>query len=375
MKFDVKKMIRKECLGFQPYVAGKPVETIQRELGLKRVFKLASNENPLGPSRYAVAAVKEAAKQVFFYPDSNFWKFRQAVAEKFGVKPSNVLAGCGSDEIIEIIGRMFFKPGDEVVVSEHAFVRYRMSGELMGATVVPVPMEDFKHDLKAMLAAVTPRTKAVFIANPNNPTGTYNTKAEVEEFLAGLDRKFAENPPVVVMDEAYYEYARLEKDYPETVKYLRQYPNLIILRTFSKIYGLAGLRVGYGFTSEGVADYFDRVRPPFNLNLVAQAAAIASLKDKSQVTRSAKLAKDGKKYLYAELRKLDLPFVKTATNFVLVDLEPLKGSDVFKALLRKGIIVRAMDEYDYPFHIRVTIGKPEENRLFIKALSEIIREK
>jgi len=372
MKFDIKKMIRKECSGFQPYVAGRPVETIKRELGLKNVYKLASNENPLGPSKLAKAAVRKAAEKMFFYPDSNSWELRKAISEKFKVKPENVIAGCGSDEIIEILGRLFFNPGDEVVVSQHAFIRYKMSGDLMGAKVVEVPMDAFLHDLDAMLAAVTPRTKAVFIANPNNPTGTYNTKSEVDVFLKGIASRFPVNPPIVVFDEAYYEFAREEKDYPESLDYLKRYPNLIILRTFSKIYGLAGLRIGYGFANEAVADYFDRVRPPFNVNLVAQAAAVASLADVSQVTRSVKLVKQGKKYLYAELKKLDIPYVETAGNFILVGVEPHKGEDVFKSLLKKGLIVRAMDEYDLPFHVRVSIGKPAENRLFIKALKDIM---
>jgi histidinol-phosphate aminotransferase len=372
MKFDIKKMIRKECAGFQPYVAGKPVETVKRELGLKKVYKLASNENPLGPSRLAKAAVRKAAEKIFSYPDSNCWELRKAISKKFNVKPENVIAGCGSDEIIEIIGRLFFNPGDEVVVSKHAFIRYKMSGDLMGAKVVEVPMDGFQHDLPAMLAAVTQKTKAVFIANPNNPTGTYNTNDEVKAFLKGIDSKFRGNPPLVVFDEAYYEFAREEKDYPESLSYLKSYPNLIILRTFSKIYGLAGLRVGYGFANEAVADYFDRVRPPFNVNLVAQAAAVASLADVSQVTRSVKLVKQGKKYLYAELGKLDIPYVETAGNFVLVGVEPFRGSDVFKRLLKKGLIVRAMDEYDFPFHVRVSVGLPAENKLLIKALKEIM---
>jgi histidinol-phosphate aminotransferase len=372
MKFDIKKLIRKECAGFQSYVAGRPVETIKRELGLRKVYKLASNENPLGPSKLAKAAVRKAAEKIFFYPDSSCWELRKAISKKFKVSPANVMVGCGSDEIIEILGRMFFNPGDEIVVSEHVFIRYKMSGKLMGAKVAEVPMDGFQHDLKAMLAAVTQKTKAVFVANPNNPTGTYNTKDEVEAFLKGIDSKFGENPPIVVFDEAYYEFAREEKGYPESIEYLARYPNLVILRTFSKIYGLAGLRVGYGFANEAVADYFDRVRPPFNVNLVAQAAAVASLADASQVKKSVNLVKQGKRYLYAELRKLDIPYVETAGNFVLVGVEPLKGDDVFKRLLKKGLIVRAMDEYDFPFHVRVSIGLPEENRLFIKALKEVM---
>ncbi|MFH1367535.1 MAG: histidinol-phosphate transaminase [Elusimicrobiota bacterium] len=372
MKFDIKKMIRPAVRGFMPYVAGRPIETIKRELGLKKVYKLASNENPLGPSRMAVNAVKKAASRIFFYPDSNFWELRQAIAKKFGLKTENVMIGSGSDELIEILAKVFFKPEDEIVVSDHAFIRYKMAGDLLGCKTVTVPMTDYTHDLDAMLAAVTNRTKAVFIANPNNPTGTYNTAAEFKRFIEGLAAKPLDNLPLVVMDEAYYEYAKVQKEYPETLGYLAKYPNLVILRTFSKIYGLAGLRAGYGFSSREVVDYVDRVRPPFNVNLVAQAAAEASLKDPKQVSRSVKLVEKEKKYLYSELRKLQVPYVPTAGNFVLIEVEPLKGEDVFRKLLQKGIIVRAMGEYDFPCHIRVSIGLHAENVLFMKALKEII---
>lgn len=372
MKFDVKKMIRRQCAGFQPYVAGRPIETIKRELGLKYVYKLASNENPLGPSPVAVNAIRKAAQNVYFYPDSNSFDLRQALAKKFKVKPESVMFGSGSDELIEVIAKLFFTPDDEVVVSDHAFIRYKMAADLLGSKTVTVPMKDYTHDLEAMLAAVNNRTKAIFIANPNNPTGTYNTSAEFVRFMEGLAAKPLDNTPLVIMDEAYYEYARVLKDYPETLKYLSKYPNLVILRTFSKIYGLAGLRVGYGFASPEVVDYVDRVRPPFNVNLIAQAASVASLKDVKQVTRSVSLVGKEKKYLYSEFKKLGIPYVPSAGNFILIEVEPLKGDDVFKSLLKKGIIVRAMGEYDFPCHVRVSIGKPAENRLFIRALKEIL---
>lgn len=373
MKFDIKKMIRKEVRGFQPYVAGRPIETIKRELGLKKVYKLASNENPLGPSRLAVKAVQKAAKSSYFYPDSNSWELRQALAKKFRQKPENVMFGSGSDELIEVIAKVFLTPQDEIVVSDHAFIRYKMAGELLGSKVVQVPMKDYAHDLDAMLAAVNSKTKAVFIANPNNPTGTYNADAEFARFIQGLAAKPLENTPLVVMDEAYYEYARTIPDYPETLDYLSRYPNLVILRTFSKIYGLAGLRVGYGFASKEVVDYIDRVRPPFNVNIAAQAASVASLKDAKQVSRSVKLVRKEMQYICSELKKLQVPYVPSAGNFLLVETEPLKGADVFKSLLKKGVIVRAMDEYDFPCHIRVSVGLHSENALFIKALKEVLK--
>jgi histidinol-phosphate aminotransferase len=368
-------MIRSNCAGFEPYVAGKPVETIKRELGLKKVVKLASNENPMGPSPKALAAVKKAMSDMYFYPDSNSWELKQALAKKFRLKPGNILLGCGSDEIIELIARLFFRVSDDIIASEHAFVRYQMAGKLMNCTVRTVPMKNYTHDLSAMAAAMTVRTKAIFICNPNNPTGTYNTKKELEAFLNTVEEKSVDGaPPLVIMDEAYYEYARGEKDYPETINYLSRYPNLVILRTFSKVYGLAGLRVGYGFASAEIVDYIDRIRPPFNVNLLAQRAAVASLEDKDQVKRSMAVIKEGKKYLYAELKKLGLPFVPTASNFILIDLSPALGSEVFKKMLRCGVIVRAMDEYSYPNHIRVTLGLPSENRLFISSLKKVLKK-
>jgi histidinol-phosphate aminotransferase len=368
-KFDIKNYVRKECRDFEPYVAGKPVETIKRELGLKKVVKLASNENPLGPSPKAVRAIKESADKVYFYPDSNSWELKQAVSRMFKLDSAQVILGSGSDELIEDIAKTFFSRGDEIVISEHAFVQYNRAGALMGCRLVKVPMVGLRHDLRGMLEAVTKRTKAVFIANPNNPTGTYNTKAEIDRFLKGLNKMGVS--PLVVFDEAYFEFARVNRDYPNSVSYLESFPNLIILRTFSKIYGLAGLRVGYGFASKDVVDYINRVRLPFNVSVPAQKAAVASLADKNQVVRSVKLVKEQKMFLYNEFKKMNVPYVPSAGNFILVDVSPMKGSDVFKQLLKLGVIVRAMDEYNLPGMVRVSIGLGEENKMFIRALKKV----
>jgi len=370
-KINIKKMIRPNCAGFEPYVAGRPVETIKRELGLKKVVKLASNENPLGPSKKAVEAIKRAASSVFYYPDSNSWKLKKALSVKYGIETSKIMLGAGSDELIELIAKLFFKPGDEIVVSDHAFIRYKMAGELMGSKVVSVPMKDFTHDLKAMAEAVNKKTKAVFIANPNNPTGTYNSTAEFESFM----KKVSRFSPLVVMDEAYYEFASVNKDYPQTQKYLSRYPNLIILRTFSKVYALAGLRVGYGFAGGDIVDYIERIRPPFNISSVAQAAAEASLSDKTQVSRGIKLVEQGKKFICSELDKLGVPYINSAANFLLLDIAPLKGREAFQSLLKKGVIARAMDEYDMPDFIRVSVGLEPENRMFIKAFKALLGRK
>ncbi len=371
INFDIKKMIRPGCDEFEPYVAGKPVETLRRELGLKKIIKLASNENALGPSKRSISAIKKYANKVFYYPDSNCFELKRAISKKFGMNSSQITIGNGSDELIELIAKTFFHPTDEIVISEKSFVRYQMAGLLMNCRLVTVPMKNYTHNLKAMAEAVNEKTKAVFIANPNNPTGTYNTERELEEFLITVSSK-TENAPLVVLDEAYYEFARKEKGYPEFIKYLKNFPNLIILRTFSKIYGLAGLRIGYGFSSEKIIDYIERLRPPFNVNLLGQIAALVSLGDKKQVGRGTALVSTGKKYFYQELDKMNIPHVPSSANFVMIDVSPRKGAEVFNKLLREGVIVRALDEYELPNHIRVTIGLKEENAYFFKSFRKVL---
>ncbi len=416
-KKDIKELVRKEVFSFQPYIPGKPIAELERELRqkgvkVKNIIKLASNENPLGPSKKAISALERSAKNIYFYPESSCPELRKKLAKKLQVKPENLIFGNGSDEIIELIGKVFLNPEDEIIVSEHAFIRYQMAGDLMGSKVVTVPMTPypfviansslviatptaslceakrwgvaislgtgsvkqsrfskgvgFTHDLVAMAQAVTPKTKAIFIANPNNPTGTYNTADEMESFFNHLSTM-----PLVIIDEAYYEYAKGEKDYPDTLKYFRGGKNIIILRTFSKIYGLAGLRIGYGIAKKEIIDFLERIRPPFNVNSLAQEAALASLDDGEQIKKSIQLVKEGKKYLYQELKKLGLNYVPSAANFILIEMKK-EGKKVFTELLEQGVIVRAMEEYGFPEYIRVTIGLPEENRKFIQALKKVI---
>jgi histidinol-phosphate aminotransferase len=372
-EIDLTKMIRPGVSNFMPYIGGKPVETIKRELGLQNVIKLASNENPLGPSKAAIKAMEKVLSKAYFYPDSNSWELKQAIAKKFGLKDDNVILGCGSDEIIELLAKAFLNPGDEIVVSEHAFIRYKMAGDLMQAKVVSVPMDGLKHNLKLMAQAVTPKTKAIFIANPNNPTGTYNTKKELEQLLDSIAIRPDGTAPLVVIDEAYYEYAKDLNDYPQTIGYLNDYKNLVILRTFSKVYGLAGVRVGYGFSSCEIVGYIERIRPPFNINAVAQEGALASLGDDKQVKKSIELVNAQKKYVYNELNKMKLVFIPSAANFVLINVKPFSGLEAFNKLLKMGVIVRAMDEYDLKDYIRVSIGLVDENKLFIKALKKLFK--
>ena len=374
-KFDAKNLVRKNCLSFEPYVAGKPIETLKRELGLKHIIKIASNENPLGPSKKAVKAMKDIADKVYFYPDFNSTELKTAIAKHYKLNINNVIVGCGSDELIEIIARLFFTPSDEIVISKHAFTRYQMAVKLMDAKEVVVPMKDgFVHDLKAMAKACNKNTKAVFITNPNNPTGTYNTAKEFEDFLKALPVNKFGTKPIVISDEAYYEYASYKKDFPNTIKLLQKYPNLIVLRTFSKIYAMAGARVGYGLSSPTIIDYIERIRPPFNVNKFAQAGAIASLQDKTQVTRSLNHVRKEFKFIFTELKKLGIKYVDSVGNFFLMSVAPFKGKEVFQKMLREGVIIRAMDEYQLYNYVRITIGTRKENELFLKKIKKVLNK-
>jgi histidinol-phosphate aminotransferase len=346
---------------FEPYLPGRSLEQVKREYGLKSVVKLASNENPLGPSPRALAAARKAAAAAHLYPDGFSTDLRMAVARHAGVPSDRVVLGAGSDEIIALLGLAYLSPGDEIIVGDHAFIRYRMAADMMGASTVSVPMPELAHDLPAMARAVTPRTKMVFVANPNNPTGTYNTAAQVEALSDAL-------PPSVllVLDEAYYEYAREKKDYADGLALLKGGRNLMVLRTFSKAYGLAGLRVGWGAGPAEVVDALERIRPPFNLNVAAQAAGVAALADQGRVRRSVRLMASEMRKMEAAFRARGVEWTPSAGNFLLIKVAPLRGQDVFEALLKRGVIIRAMDEYGLPGHIRVTLGLPAENRLFLK---------
>lgn len=379
-----KNSVRKNVLNFQPYIPGKPMEDVKREFKLKEVIKLASNENPLGPSQKAVLAARKTLCGVNIYPDGYCFNLRKKVAGIYGICENQVIFGSGIDEIIELLGKTFLNPEDEIVVSEHAFIRYKMAGDLMGCRVVEVPMKNYKHDLDALAGAVTEKTKIVFIANPNNPTGTYNTKAEFDNYfyrLSSIVRR-----PLTFVDEAYAEYAD-EKDYPAGMEYIKRGMNVLFARTFSKIYGLAGLRIGYGISSAETISYIERIRPPFNVSSIAQVAAAAALDDKGHVKKSGEMVLNQKKYLYKELDKIGLEYIPSAANFILINVHPVRdtvsrgdisngvkisGKIVFDKLLRKGIIVRAMEEYGFKNFIRVTIGLPAQNKKFLKELVGII---
>ncbi|NPA15147.1 MAG: histidinol-phosphate transaminase [Deferribacteres bacterium] len=347
-----------------PYNPGKPIEELEREKGIKAI-KLASNENPLGPSPKAVEAIRRAAEKVHRYPEGGCYYLRKKLSAFLGVGEENLVFGNGSNEIIEILMRTFLAPGDEVVYAWPAFVVYKLISQAMGLSAREIPLKDMRHDLEAMADAVTDRTKMVFVANPNNPTGTAVYTDEVERFLERIP-----DDVIVVFDEAYYEFAD-QKRFPQLKdRAVEGYKNLVLMRTFSKAYGLAGLRMGYCITSPEIADYMNRVRQPFNVNLLAQEAAIAALEDQEHVKKTVELANEGKAYFYSEFEKMGLEYVPSETNFVLVKVGD--GRRVFEGLLDRGVIVRSMEGYSLPEYIRVNVGLVEENERFIKELKALL---
>jgi histidinol-phosphate aminotransferase len=349
----------------RPYVPGKPIEEVEREYGVRNSIKLASNENPLGPSPRAVEAIQAALKNLALYPDGACYSLVQALSRHWEVAPENLAVGNGSDEIIHYLGVAFLRPGDQVLTGDPSFVRYESAAVLNEAEYVAVPLREHRFDLEAMAERLSPRTRIVFIANPNNPTGTMVGRREVERFL---DR--CPEQTIVVMDEAYYEYVD-DPDYPESWSYVREGRNVVILRTFSKIYALAALRVGYGMARPEIIQAVHQVREPFNVNSLAQAAAVASLSDPEQVVRSRRTNTEGREYLYAEFRRLGLPYVDTQANFILVDVRrPCRP--VFEGLLRRGVIVRTADIYGLPTYLRVTIGTQADNARFIRELEGVL---
>lgn len=355
---------RKTILNVKPYQPGKPIEEVKRELGLRDVIKMASNENPLGPSPKAVEAIRKYAGNINRYPEGGCFYLRQAVAKRLKIKPEQLIFGNGSDEIIGLALRAFVNEGEEVIVAKPTFLMYEVASMAHGAKIKIVPTRYFKYDLKAMKDAVTRNTKVVFIANPDNPNGTYAARYELEDFLKDLP-----DETIVFLDEAYFDFVE-ERDYPNGLDYLGN-NNLIVTRTFSKSYGLAGLRVGYGVSSPEIIRYMEAVREPFNVNSLGQIGAIAALKDKEFLAKSKKVVREGKKFLYAEFKAMGMRYVPSVTNFILTELGPRSG-EITEKLLKKGVIVRNMKAWGLENFIRVTVGKESENKRFIKELKKII---
>ena len=345
-----------------PYVPGKPIDELAREYGLAEsdIVKLASNENPRGPSARVREAIAAAAAGVTRYPDGNGFALKKVLAARYGVTLDQVVLGNGSNDILELATQAFLRPGDEAVYSMHAFAVYPLATQARGGKGIAVPARALGHDLPAMRAAITPRTRMVFVANPNNPTGTWLTPDAVREFIASVPADV-----LVVLDEAYNEYLSPEQR-ANSAAWLTDHPHLLISRTFSKAYGLAGLRVGYGLASAFVADMLNRVRQPFNVNSVAQAAAIAALADTEYVDESARLNRAGLAQLIKGLDSLGIAHVPSHGNFLLARVGD--AARIYEALLRQGVIVRPVANYGLPEHLRISVGLPAENERFLTAL-------
>jgi len=366
MENKLRLLVNPDILKIKPYEPGKPIEEVKRELGLREVIKLASNENPLGPSPKAVQAIKDCALKVNFYPDGGGYYLKKALSERLFVKDENIILGNGSDEIISMISRLFLAQGEEAIIPAPSFLMFKIDVKISGGKLVSIPLKNFRIDLKKIRKAVTPRTKLIFIANPNNPTGTIVKKDEIKEFLENIPES-----PLTIIDEAYYEYVE-DKKYPEILDFVKKGKNIIILRTFSKIYGLAGLRIGYGIAKKEIIDILNRIRSPFNVNSLAQAAALASLNDEDQVKRSRELVRKGKEFLYFHLRKMGVPFIPTEANFILIKVGE-NAKEIENNLLHRGIIVRGMTAYNLSQYIRVSIGTAKQNEEFIRELRASLR--
>jgi histidinol-phosphate aminotransferase len=356
--------VNTKITGLKPYQPGKPIDEVARELGLNDIVKLASNENPRGPGEKVQQAIAQVSKELSRYPDGGGFEFKSALAQHTGVDTNQLTLGNGSNDVLDLIARVVVEPGYEAIISEHSFVVYRLAVTCCGGDLVTVPAKNYGTDLDGMLAAISERTRIIFIANPNNPTGTWVPGKQLLAFLQQVPSSVW-----VVLDEAYLEYMTSD-DYIDGVSLLAQFPNLILTRTFSKVYGLAAVRLGYGVSSPEFADLLNRVRQPFNVNALAMAAGISALADKEYVRESVEMNRQGMQQMLAGLTQLGYSYIPSAGNFVSFDCgEP--GPDVFQRLLQQGIIVRPIAEYGLPNHIRVSIGLPSENERFLAALAKV----
>ena len=351
--------------GLQPYQPGKPIEELERELGLSDVVKLASNENPLGAPGSALSAYAAAAAQLHLYPDAGGFALKSLLAESLGVESAQLTLGNGSNDVLDLLGRVFLDAESSAVFSQYAFIVYPIAVQAAGAQARIAPAKDWGHDLDAMAALIDNTTRLVFIANPNNPTGTWLDERALRGFMAAVPENV-----VVVLDEAYCEYVD-EAAYPDSIAMLADYPNLVVTRTFSKAYGLAGLRVGYAISHPDIADLLNRVRAPFNVSVPAMAAAAAAYRDHEYLQQSREVNTTGREQLVAAFDELGLPYIPSVGNFIAVEM-PSDAMPYYQALLEKGVIVRPIGVYGMPRHLRVSIGLEQENQRFISALKEVL---
>jgi histidinol-phosphate aminotransferase len=347
-----------------PYEPGKPIEETAREIGCDpaEIVKLASNENPLGPSPEALSAMRKALESAHLYPDGGGFYLCRALAAKLGFSRENLILGNGSNEVIEFIGHAFLRPGDEIIASQYAFIVYKLVAKLFAARVIETPSPDYRHDLDAMLAAITPKTKVVFIANPNNPTGTLVSQAAIDQFVARVPEEM-----IVVFDEAYFEFL---DQAPDTLRFVREGRNVIVLRTFSKIHGLAAVRVGYGVARPELIEVLQKTREPFNVNSIAQVGALAALDDMEHQQKTKRVVDEGRAYLEKELTAMGVPFVPAVANFVMVNVGD--GPAIFQKMLARKVIVRPLKGYKLVEWVRITVGTMEENKKCIAALKDLL---
>jgi histidinol-phosphate aminotransferase len=352
--------------GLSPYQAGKPIEELQRELGLEHIVKLASNENPLGPSKKVLAAIEHASADIVRYPDSNAFELKRALSQRLSISPEQLTLGNGSNDVLDLIARVFLAPGKSAVFSQHAFIVYPIVVQACGARAIVTPAKNWGHDLEAMAAAIDEDTRLIFIANPNNPTGTSVSESELVSFLDKVPERV-----LVVLDEAYIEYAEADS-FPDGVALLKRYSNLIVTRTFSKAWGLAALRVGYSVASPEISDLLNRVRAPFNVNSFGLAAAQAVLSDEAYLEAGRETNRQGMQQLVAGLSSMGVSYIPSSGNFLAVEM-PLDATLVYQKLLQAGVIVRPVAVYGMPDYLRVSIGLAEENQAFLNALAKVLK--
>ncbi|MBN1782923.1 histidinol-phosphate transaminase [bacterium] len=367
----MKPLVTRNIEKLRPYQPGKPIEETKRELGLPDPVKMASNENPLGPSPKAIEAMKAACGEMHYYPDGGCYTLKEALAAhlaQYDIEPHNLIIGNGSNEIIEFVIRTFVAPNENIVTGEPSFIIYKLAGISHNRQEITVPLKpDMTYDMDAVACTVNEKTKVVFLANPNNPTGRIFSTREFERFLSHI-----RDDIVICIDEAYAEYVD-DPDVPNGLEYAPYRNRLIVLRTFSKIYGLAGLRVGYGVSHRELIGYMDRVRPPFNVNRMAQAAALAALDDQEHIEKSIEINRKGRAFLQAEFERLQIKYYPSQTNFILADFEK-PAAPLYQALLERGFITRPVENYNLPNCLRITVGTEDQNQRFVEALDAFIRE-
>ncbi|MHC9510111.1 histidinol-phosphate transaminase [Kangiella sp. M94] len=366
MSCDFIALANKGVQELHPYQPGKPISELERELGITNIVKLASNENPIGISAKAKAAMEKEFSDLARYPDANGYYLKAKLAERLGVGIGQITLGNGSNDVLELIARVFVAPEHEVIYSQHAFVVYPIVTQAIGAKKVVIPAKDWGHDLEATAAAITPNTRMIFIANPNNPTGTWVNKTDLKAFMDKVPQDV-----IVVVDEAYYEYVE-DAEYPQTIPWIKEYPNLIVTRTFSKAYGLAGVRAGYAVANEEITGLINRPRQPFNMNSLALAAAEAVLDDHAYLQKALDVNKSGMQQLISAFDELGYDYIPSVTNFITVDMKQAAGP-LYQQMLEQGVIVRPVGNYEMPNHLRISIGLEEENAKFIRVLREMTK--